>query len=697
MHPLDQRWASARGNRRHAHTGIALAIAAILALPVARAGDFSASDFASLQQAIDSANAADSRTTPHTITLTADITLSGPLPPLFCNVVVDGQGHALNGAGQYRILFVGVDLATQSLLATEFPDSALAGRLAVTLENMTLQHGDAVGGFSAGAGGGGMGAGGALFVAGSADVTLVNVAFGNNAADGANGDGAERGGGGGMGGNAGGLHGGGGGGLYGDSNGSGGGGLFGAGGAADRNGGTGGAGGGGYFGNGGDGGQGNAPGQDNPFAVFGLSGNGGSGGGGGSEDAGGANGGGGGGDNTNGDGGGGGGGFGGSNGTPGDPGTQTGGNGGDGGFGGGGGSAGDSALVAGNGGFGGGGGDNGFGDGGAGNGGFGGGGGLFGNGGFGGGGGNFSGNGGFGGGGGAPAGVGGFGGGNGGGSGVFSSGSGGGMGGAMFLLDGATLTVRGNGAINGSSVTGGNPGGINIPGATAGQAWGAGVFLQGATGTFGFDLAQGEMYTLSDAVADENGSDAADSANSRGLDLGGNGTLVLPGAYSYSGDTTVNGGTLEIDGTLTNSGVSLASGNVIGVGTFATLGTTGGTIAPGNAASQFGALAVTGDATFAAAAALHIAADPLSTTSAHLSVAGNANLAGSVEFDFGGTTPAIGSTYTVLTAAAITGKFGPLTLPPSVNGTLVYTETTVELEITANASDEIFADGFDGT
>jgi len=629
MHSIDRRLNLAR-NQRQILTRLACAIVCALAAPVTRAGDFTASDFTSLQEAINAANAADSRTTPHTITLTADITLAGPLPLILSNVAIDGQGHALSGAGQYRILFVGVDLATQSVLADQFPDSALAGRLAVTLENLTLRNGEAQGGISGGAGGAGMGAGGALFVAGAADVALDNVAFSNNSADGGDGDGAERGGGGGMGGNAVGLHGGGGGGLYGDSTGSGGGGLFGAGGAANRNGGEGGAGGGGYFGNGGDGGLGNGPGQDNPFPVFGLSGNGGAGGGGGSSNAGGADGGGGGGDNTNSDGGGGGGGFGGADGTPGDPGTQTGGNGGDGGFGGGGGSAGDSALVAGNGGFGGGGGDNGFGEGGAGNGGFGGGGGLFGNGGFGGGGGNFSGNGGFGGGGGAPAGVGGFGGGNGGGSGVFSSGSGGGagMGGAVFLVDGATLTVQGNGAIGGSSVTGGNPGGVNIPGATAGQAWGDGVFLQGATGVLRFDLAQGETYTLSDAIADEHGSDASHSANRRGLDVAGAGTLMLPGDYSYSGETTVNGGVLEIDGTLSNSAIALTSGSVVGTGTIAALNVDGGTIAPGNAATPYGTLTVTGDANLGAAGTLHLVSNPLSTASALLAVAGDANLAG---------------------------------------------------------------------
>jgi hypothetical protein len=76
----------------------------------------------------DIANAADSCTTPHTITLTDDITLEGQLPPVFCNVTIDGAGYALDGAGQYRLLFIGVDFDTRIRLSTAFPDSALAER-----------------------------------------------------------------------------------------------------------------------------------------------------------------------------------------------------------------------------------------------------------------------------------------------------------------------------------------------------------------------------------------------------------------------------------------------------------------------------------------------------------------------------------------------------------------------------------------
>jgi hypothetical protein len=156
-------------------TRTASAIALALGMPLVHADCFSASDFPSLVLAINAANAADSRTSAHTITLSADITLGGQLPPIFCNVTIDGQGHALNGADLYRLLFVGVDGDTQSAMTTQFPDSVLGARLAVTLSNLTLAHGNAAGGHGSGEGGGGMGAGGALFVGGAADVTLQNV------------------------------------------------------------------------------------------------------------------------------------------------------------------------------------------------------------------------------------------------------------------------------------------------------------------------------------------------------------------------------------------------------------------------------------------------------------------------------------------------------------------------------------------
>ncbi|HEY0179803.1 MAG TPA: hypothetical protein VGC30_09240, partial [Dokdonella sp.] len=254
--------------------------AALLACGAASAADYTAGDYASLVAAIEAVNALPaSAAAPHTITLTADIALTGIgggdaitsnglLPPIFNHVVIDGGGHAITGnenpAGGRRIFFVGVDADTVARFAAYSADPScappydciphdgtpLAGRLAVTLRNLLLRDGIARGGSGAG---GGLGAGGALFVNSNADVVLDGVYFDANAAYG--GSGGSGGGGGGLGGS--GSTSGGGGGLYGSGN-AGGGGLFG----------FGNAGGGGFTGSGGTtGGDGDA----NAIVLVGLS------------------------------------------------------------------------------------------------------------------------------------------------------------------------------------------------------------------------------------------------------------------------------------------------------------------------------------------------------------------------------------------------------------------------------------------
>jgi len=666
---------------------------ALFLTSAAHADSFSAGDYPSLVHALDAANAADSRTTPHTIALTSDITLAGPLPLVLCNVSIDGAGHTLSGGDDYRLLFIGVDVATEATMAAHHPGSALAAPINVVLANLTLAHGNATGGSTAGVGGGGMGAGGALFVNGVATVSLDNVSFSANQAHGGNGNGAETGGGGGMGGSGGRY---GGGGIFGDG-GHAGGGLFGRGGQPGS---SGGAGGGGYSADGGDTDGGNA--QAGTLAVFGLADAGGNGAGDGSigGGTGGVLGGGGGGGADSG--GGGGGGFGGISGTQSDPDDGLAGAGGDGGFGGGGGSAGDYGYDGGRGGFGGGGGYGGGATPDAGSGGFGGGGGFSGNGGFGGGGGSWGGNGGFGGGGGAQGGsngVGGFGGGNAGGSGIVNSGSGGGagMGGAIFVVDGGVLNIAGNGSLSGSAVSGGVAGGFQIPGATDGQAYAAGIFLQGSSGDLHFAPAAGARFSIDDAIADEAGSDASASSNQRGISVDGDGSVLLSGDHAYAGSTRIAHGTLEVDGHLLASSVVLSGGTLAGSGSLTVLTAQAGAIAPGSGSAPFAALTVDHDASLQGGVALQVHADALSTQSSQLVIVGNASVGGDVVVDFGGARPASGTTYTLLTAAKVQGRFPGVTLPSGVFGELVQTSDRVQLQITDRPLDEIFQDGFDGS
>ncbi|WP_432286368.1 hypothetical protein SLT36_06455 [Aminobacter sp. BA135] len=273
---------------RQAVSGVSLIALSALAQP-AFAATFVVSNETELAAAITSANSNGDAS--NTINVIANITLTGPLPPLGLRnaagtplatspLAINGNGNTVSGGNSQRIFF------------------ANAGEIAindVTLADGRAKGGDGGTGFVGESGGGGLGAGGALFVRGAdagagtgASVTLSGVSFSGNKAVGGNG-GADNypshassssGGGGGLGGD---------GGTVPDFGDSGGGGAFagqhgnGAGVGGGANGGAGGqaggdlAGGGGYSGgSGGDGGFGGGGGGGGS-----LGGGGGFGGGGG--------------------------------------------------------------------------------------------------------------------------------------------------------------------------------------------------------------------------------------------------------------------------------------------------------------------------------------------------------------------------------------------------------------------------------
>ena len=542
--------------------GLALALAtgtSLLSFNKARADVFNVNSDATYRAALlaIAQDPADN----HTINITGNFALAGPVPPIVVNagqtVAVVGGGNTITGAGNRPFFVQSGD---------------------VTISNVSITGAAANGGDGSG---GGLGAGGAIFVDSGANVTIDNVNFTNSSATGGNGGGTEIGGGG-AGGNANNNSASGGGGLYGNGGtsnavaggGSGGGGALGNGGNVGA--GLSGGGGGGGFdstadgGNAGDdagGGGGGViqPGANPPAMGVGGGGGGVEGGDGGNAGAAGQN----------------GQAFGGGGG-----GAGSGQNGGDGVFGGGGGGAGATAGNGGNGGYfgGGGGADTGTG----GNGGdFGGGGGSDdssgGNGGFGGGGGGgagtntvnneVGGNGGFGGGGGAGVdlgGTGGFGAGNGG----FTGGGGGaGFGGAVFVRDGGTLTVlstTGSSVITGSTVTAGTGAGDGANGTAAGSAF----YLHNVGVTF--TPAMGNSITFN---ANNNIEDATGNGQAGSLTMNGFGSLILNGTNTYTGPTSVTNGLLQIGAT-----GSLISDTTIDSGEFEILagGSTDGTVTLNN-------------------------------------------------------------------------------------------------------------------
>jgi uncharacterized protein with beta-barrel porin domain len=547
------------------------------------------------------------------------------------NVTVNGGGFTLDGGGVQRGFFV------------------YSGTVAIN--NLTIQNTQALGGNGAtgsgsgGGGAGGLGAGGGLFVASGGNVTVSNVALvSNNASGGTGAAGANGvafgagvgGGGGGLGGN-GGLGGGGvGRGANGGSPGSPGIVVGAASGGTGTNflsnfpGGINGGGGGGVGGGGGIGG-----------ASLGTQSQGGFGGG-GAQSFGGPS-----------PGSGGSGGFGGGGGAgAAGAGLSSGSIGGTGGLGGGGGGGG-GALSSGPALAGGAGGSGGFGGGAAGNGG------------------NV-----------APGSSSGGGGG----------GGGAGLGGALFVQGGGSLTIAGAFSVNGSSVAGGagGAGGTGLGGVgngtagTGGAAFGSGIFLQG-NGTITFQPSSGVKQTISDAIADQSGSGGTGAnAGSWGLNKNGAGTLVLSGIDTYTGATTVNGGTLEVDGTLTGtSNVVVNAGGVLtGTGTIDPLLVainSGAIFAPGNGTPGT-STAIIGNLAFQSGAIYLVQLNP--ATSSFANVTGTATLGGATVNAVFANGSYISKQYTILTATGgVSGTFNPAVVSnnPNLSGTLSYNANDVFL------------------
>jgi hypothetical protein len=118
------------------------------------------------------------------------ITLAGDLPAITQSVTISGNGNTIDGAGEYRGLFV------YGLGA----DGASPQGITVAIDDLTIQNARAIGGSG---GGGGAGLGGALFVSAGASASLNGVSFTDDSAVGGAGNSDPGDGGGGLGGDGG--------------------------------------------------------------------------------------------------------------------------------------------------------------------------------------------------------------------------------------------------------------------------------------------------------------------------------------------------------------------------------------------------------------------------------------------------------------------------------------------------------------
>jgi autotransporter-associated beta strand protein len=173
----------------------------------------------------------------------------------------------------------------------------------------------------------------------------------------------------------------------------------------------------------------------------------------------------------------------------------------------------------------------------------------------------------------------------------------------------------------------------------------------------------------------------------------GTGTLELTGANTYTGDTNVNRGVLQVDGSITSNTFVNHRGILAGTGTININVMNNGKVSPGSGGAP-GLLTVVGNYTQAQYATLMIQIAGTNTGDfSVLNVLGNANLNGFLDpVLLNGFVPTIGDSFTFLNYASFTGEFSRILHPVFNNGTeqwsVIYQNNNAILTVEAFVPDQ---------
>ena len=191
----------------------------------------------------------------------------------------------------------------------------------------------------------------------------------------------------------------------------------------------------------------------------------------------------------------------------------------------------------------------------------------------------------------------------------------------------------------------------SAPGVTIGS-------LEGDEGTFGYlgsnnlTIGSNNLSTTYSGVIQDGGIGGGTGGS---LSKIGSGTLVLSGHNTYTGNTNINRGVLQVDGSITSDTFVNQRGTLAGIGTIDGNLTNNGRVSPGSTGAP-GVLTVTGDYTQTQFATLMIQIAGASDFSV-LNVLGNANLSGFLDpVLLNGFVPMIGDTFTFLNYGSLIGE-----------------------------------------